>query len=335
MFAMTIASAGGATASGTWSALDVWSRYGALVRVTFLHNPTAGEEQHEAETLVSAIRRAGHEVVAHSTKHHAVEALLREPADLVAVAGGDGTVEKVGASLAGRSVPMAILPIGTANNIADTLGVRGDVSELIAGWRTARRTCIDVGVIRTPWGKKRFLESVGVGVFVQLLAAAGASSDVGERGSGTNEKIDRALAIVRTLIERRAPQPWRVTVDGRDVSGDYLLVEVMNIQAIGPRLRLAPAADPTDGALDVVLMRAEDRAHVLRQLAEHAAGSAADLTLPVRRGQRVEFHGIEPPLHVDDELLPDEEPVRARQADVIIEVEHAALDILVGAPDRG
>ena len=77
-------------------------------------------------------------------------------------AGGDGTVARAGRALAGRDMSLAILPLGTANNIASSLGISGTPAEAIAAWRHQRVVRIDVGVIQHD-GESRFLESVGAG----------------------------------------------------------------------------------------------------------------------------------------------------------------------------
>jgi diacylglycerol kinase family enzyme len=63
--------------------------------------------------------------------------------------------------LAGRRIPIAILPLGTANNIAKTLGIRGSAEQLIAAIPTAVRRAFDLGVIGGPGLDARFLEGVG------------------------------------------------------------------------------------------------------------------------------------------------------------------------------
>src|SRR3954463_5240521 len=66
---------------------------GAAMRVTLIHNPGAGEEgQPDAEDLRRLVRAAGHEVWCVSSKEPGWEAALDRPAELIAIAGGDGTV---------------------------------------------------------------------------------------------------------------------------------------------------------------------------------------------------------------------------------------------------
>ena len=102
------------------------------MRVTLIHNPQAGGEDYSRERLLKLIRAAGYEAVYHSSKED-FGAALKDPGDLVAVAGGDGTVRKVAMQTIEIGVPIAILPMGTANNISKSLGITSPDEELIQG----------------------------------------------------------------------------------------------------------------------------------------------------------------------------------------------------------
>ena len=65
---------------------------------------------------------------------------------------------------------------------------------------------------------------------------------------------DRALTLVRQLLEDSRPARWGVQIDGSDHSGDYLAVEVLNIRFVGPSIPLAAHANSGDGQLDVALL---------------------------------------------------------------------------------
>ena len=74
-----------------------------------------------------------------STKEKGLEHALEDPGDVVLVAGGDGTVRKAAEFLIGRGVPIALLPLGTANNVSRTLGLSDSVQEVIfARWPRRR-----------------------------------------------------------------------------------------------------------------------------------------------------------------------------------------------------
>src|SRR5687768_1058781 len=119
--------------------------------VLLVHNPNSGDDDHAGERLVDLLGRNGHQVTyAHSKSGW--RALLEQGTDLIAVAGGDGTVSEVARATAHRGIPIAILPTGTANNIAGFLGLTGMThADLIGDWKNSRHVPFDVGVAEGPW----------------------------------------------------------------------------------------------------------------------------------------------------------------------------------------
>ena len=74
-----------------------------------------------------------------SCKEKKWKKVLKKPCDIVAVAGGDGTVGKVARELIEKRIPIAVLPLGTANNIAKSLGIADiPLQDLVASWTAAR-----------------------------------------------------------------------------------------------------------------------------------------------------------------------------------------------------
>ena len=267
-----------------------------------IHNPSAGDAKPTAEDLKSILADAGFQVHYRSTRKGWKKALAKRT-DLIVAAGGDGTVAKVCRELVGTGVPLALLPRGTANNIARTLGVVGDARAHAASWRTATARPFDVGTITSPAGEEHFVESAGGGLFAAAIAAG--HDHVEETSTLVGGETDRAMHLLRELLADAESATWRVDVDGRDLSGDYLAVEVMNIRFIGPSVPLAPSAEPGDGLLDVVLVREADRQPLLDYLdrrVEDASAVAPDLV--TQRGRRVRLEPDEGvPLHVDDDPL--------------------------------
>src|SRR5262245_14369677 len=102
------------------------------MQVTLIHNPDAGQghDALTADQLDRLVREAGHEPVYQSTKDNDFPSVVD---GLVVAAGGDGTVTKVAHRLNARQ-SMAILPLGTANNIANSLGVNGSLNDMISQW---------------------------------------------------------------------------------------------------------------------------------------------------------------------------------------------------------
>ena len=272
------------------------------MRATLFHNPTAGDGSTTANQLRSILTDAGYQVRYQSTEKDWSSA-LDAPADLVVVAGGDGTVAKVAKALAGRDLPLAVLPFGTANNIAKALGVFGDLEEVVAGWRVRRTSTLDVGVAVGPFGEERFVESVGGGVFARLVGEGRES--VSGAVEMVHRETDRALQLLRTILEDAPAGSWHVSLDDHDLSGRYIGVDVMNIGFVGPNVPIAGESEIDDGQFDVVLLRIEDR----ERLQEYVVGrlesaSALMPSLDVRRGSRLRLTPPPDwPFRIDDDLV--------------------------------
>jgi diacylglycerol kinase family enzyme len=307
------------------------------VKVTLVHNPGAGDEQHSAKRLLKELAEAGYDARLRSSKKDEIEEALEDPGELVVVAGGDGSIKKVAIAIAGRGIPMAILPVGTANNIAKSLGALGSVRELIAGWRRARRRRLAVGTVTTRWGSMRFVESAGVGVFTELVTRG--DSEVNESSTGlTGHAIDRALLLLQRIVTERAPRFRRVELDGADLSGEYLLVEAMNMPLVGPNIPLAPGADYGDENLELVTVAEEEREVLAEYVRARLSGGAAPPELTVRRGTRVTLRASPAELHVDDAAWKPEQPAGEGVPDASLDEGEVAItldsgvEVLIGEP---
>jgi diacylglycerol kinase family enzyme len=295
--------------------------------IALLHNPRAGEG-HSRRTLEKLLRAHGHRCRYTSTQEEGDEEILAEGCDLVLVAGGDGTVAKA-VKLLGSKIPYAVLPLGTANNIALSLGIQGTPEEIVASLAQAKPRPFDLAIAEASWCRSRFVESTGVGLFAALLRE-------GRDETGFPRKDDPGLDPngwgrhrLRGLLERIAPRPCRVEIDGVDRSGAYLMVTAMNIGHIGPRLELAPAADPGDGLLDLLLVREEDRVKFGSWLDEVVRGAPAEFPVPAERGRRIRFEWSDAAGHLDDELWPPPGEIERPVGMVTLEIRERPAQVLV------
>jgi diacylglycerol kinase family enzyme len=272
------------------------------LRVIVLHNPTAGDAEHRPQAIVSALEEAGHDVEWESTKEDGWEAALDRGAELFVVAGGDGTVQKVFRRLAGKDVPVTLLPVGSANNVARSLGFDDDdPGRLVRGWPSARRVACDVGSISSGQEQHRFVESAGGGAFADALERA----EEADGDLGADEKIEQGLGRLHKSLAAARPAPWELSVDGDDLSAELVGLEVLNVRDLGPRITLAPEADPTDGLLNVVLIRNVDAAALAAYVDERREGGLPELpAFDVRTAREIVFRPpLGTPLHYDDDLL--------------------------------
>ena len=306
------------------------------MRVILIHNPGAGDDdQPDAKALQKLIRDAGHEVIYQPAKHERWTAVLEERADVVAVAGGDGTVGRVAKRLIGRDMPIAPLPFGTANNISKTLGLTElTLKEIIAGWDAAQRIGFDAGVAKGPWGSRYFIEAFGVGLFACTIPVADESRTLA-RLKDADAKVAYAQEMLRERLVRCLPHDLQLTLDGRDMSGSYVLFEAMNMEFVGPNLYLAPDIRPSDGCLDVVLVTTAGRDDLESSLEDWQDGDLVHPELPRYRARKIEleWNGFE--VHVDDEAWPADREEPPQLTHIEIAVEHDAVSFLAPSPGDG
>lgn len=310
------------------------------MRATLLHNPKAGGDAAASrDDLLAWLERAGVEAVYVNSKKDDLDAALEDPGALVVAAGGDGTIAKAARRLAGRGIPLAILPFGTANNIARSLGIDGDAERLVAAlgavpFGDLPRRRLDVGVARARWGERRFVEGAGAGLIAALLAA----DEHGEKATKDHtddpeHRIALGLELLRRVAGEMPARRWRVTADGHTLTGEFVMVEAVNVRSLGPRVRLAPDADPGDGKLDLVLVRESQRDALLAYLDRVAVGETLDPPVRVRRVHSVRIAG-EPAsfehFHLDDKRWPKELPEAGDRRIPAVELAlRLAVDVVV------
>ena len=276
------------------------------MRIALIHNAGAGDGAWSDDALLKAFREAGHQVDLFGKRKRDLERAIGRGADVLAVAGGDGTVAAtvIAASAAGMTAPLLVLAVGTSNNIARSLGVEGPPVPVIQSFASAPAIRLDVGAIRVGNDHRAFVEAAGVGFIGTMLEQV---PTAGQRlvrtirdHLTTRASLDgRKARGVARLIRAQTAVPMKIIADGEDLSGEYLAAEVMNIRDIGPRVTLAPGSHSGDGMLDLVLIREHDRG----TLADYVASQERAATLPcgqTRRVRSVEMTWPERHAHVDD-----------------------------------
>jgi len=285
------------------------------MRATLVYNPKAGGAPGEDE-LVEQLEGIGWDIERCLNKRE-MDDCLCHGAEAVVIAGGDGTISKVAKRLAGTSVPMAIVPMGTANNVARSIGLGVEPSSAVLALKRAIQRPVDLGVVRNGRRRDYFLEGFGVGVFAYVM---------GEKAGKNDKKLRKALALIAAELEEYEPRRFDLEVDGNDFSGKFVLAAVMNARYFGPALALAPEAKCDDGELDVVLVRPEAKTALVNHL--RRAAEEGDIALPTFetiRAKHVRVRGEGRWAHIDDV---------ARQLEGEIYVEVAAGAVKVLAPPQ-
>lgn len=275
-----------------------------------------------ADDVQELVERSGHTVVGVAKEYDEATPLPDGPLDLVVAAGGDGTVATVAGIASRTSALLAILPLGTANNIATSLGLDAPVSELVASWTTARRVPLDLGRVRAASKQWLIVEGVGGGLMPEGIRRAHAALKRQEE-EGPAAEVAAAVRAFRDALVDLEPRRWTLIVDGRHISDMLLLVEVLNIRSIGPNLVFAPDANPSDGYFDVIMAAASHRDRLLSYLDDRAEGRDARLSLPQCRGREIVFESCAK-MHIDDERVDT-----CLLGELSIRIEPAAVTVLV------
>lgn len=292
-----------------------------MPRATVIQNPTAGHGALTPERLLGLVRRHGW-TPDYATTDDDLDAALQDPGDLVVAAGGDGTVGRVAARLLGKAAALAILPLGTANNVANGLGIRGDPESLAAGWAGSTERRLDVGRVRGPWGTLHFVESFGMGLFADAIPILAALKKEPGAADTPGDALRHDRRLLATLLPHVRARTYELSLDGDRVADAHVMIDVMNVPSLGPGLRIAPQADPFDGQLDVVFVPERERfafGQWLRRedvLAERGAGDSTTLPVRTRRARSVDLLWRGDVVHIDGHVWGGERTTftRARTA---------------------
>ena len=291
-----------------------------------LHNPEAGDEDHKEKELISMIESSGFKCVYSSTKKKGWKEIEPE-VDFLIVAGGDGTVRKIVKELLDRKVlektwPIALLPLGTANNIARTLGISCTTEEIIQSWHAGKVKRYDVGRIHDITGADFFLEAFGYGVFPYLI------QEMKKQGKESieiaEEKMQAALQLLHQIILSYKPRYCRLEVDGTGHSGKLLLAEIMNTRSIGPNLVLSPHGDPGDGELEVVFVPEKQKERFASYVFDRMRGLDETYVFSTLKAKNIQISWDGTHVHVDDKIVKVN-----KSKEVRIELKEGLVEFLV------
>ena len=267
------------------------------MQATLIFNPQAGNASNlTPDEILKALDLSGYDATYSPTsKEEDLDRVLTDVKELVVVAGGDGSVRAVATRLLKRNIQIAPLPLGTANNIAHMLALAGKPLEIIAGLADPVKRDMDIGCVVTPRGTEYFLEAMGIGVFADALE---------KYNPEDGKSVVRAIQTLRKTLNDYQPKFFHVNVDGQDLSGSYLLFEVMNTPTMGYHYLLAPDAKPDDGLFDLVLIHANQREAYLKFIRAALKGTLEKLPdVSILKGRKLEIAWRGFPLHIDGEVM--------------------------------
>lgn len=226
-------------------------------RTFIIVNPTAGQDEPaRLRRLVGgefAARRAAFDLAETECAGHATE-LARHAASLgyraVCVVGGDGTVAETVTGLAGTDVPLAVIPRGTANQVAHNLHIPSNLEEAVDLAINGKPAAVDLGQI----GDRTFALVAGAGFDAAVMASA---------TRGMKERWGFAAYVFAAVKEALTAQPvqFRITADGEEIEVRAVSVMLANVGELFAHflpfpvpLAPRPMSSWQDGLFDVVIL---------------------------------------------------------------------------------
>lgn len=191
--------------------------------------------------------------------------------------------------------------MGTANNLAGTINGSTNINSIIRSLKDSGVRPFDVGRIEGLKQTEFFLEGMGVGVFPRLMKEM--KRQESREDETPKEEIRSALQILYDIVMAYKPKPCELEIDGKDHSGSYVLLEIMNIRSVGPNLFLAPDADPGDGLFDVVLIRADEQHRLAAYVLNKIKGVEVPFEFEIIKARTIRLKSDGMHAHIDDELI--------------------------------
>lgn len=272
-------------------------------KAKLFYNPNAGSSSYQPGDIISILESKGYDCVSTSVKEKGWDT-IEEDIDFIIISGGDGTIRKVCTFLLNDKkahLPIGVLPMGTANNIASTLQIRGTVTDIISSWSEGNIQKYDVGKMRFADKTHFFFESFGCGLFPYFFRKA--DKDKLPEAETTEQSLFHALKKLEQLIPHCNSFHNDIQVDEKDFSGNYFLVELMLVQHIGPGITLASKSELNDSYFDLILLSAKQKEKLATYVSDKLNAREDEIEFPSTKVKKVFIQSQSRLMHIDDEVI--------------------------------
>jgi diacylglycerol kinase (ATP) len=274
--------------------------------VALLVNPTAGKGRAAGTVArVTERLRAGGASVAILVGRDAEDAsalarqAVSDGVDAVVALGGDGMAHLALNVIAATSTPLGIVPAGTGNDLASTLGLPTKDPVAAAG----------VIADRLAAGESRPMDAVRVGAkWFGCVLGAGFDSRVNDRANRMSWPRGRMRYNLAILAELRVfrPLPFVLELDGERWETEAMLVAVGNAKSYGAGMKVTPDAEIDDGLVDVQVLGPVSKPEFLKTFPKVFKGThVSHPAVTIRRAKVVSLASPGVTAYADGEYLAD------------------------------
>ncbi|MGH8721403.1 MAG: diacylglycerol/lipid kinase family protein, partial [Burkholderiales bacterium] len=255
-------------------------------RLRVLHKPVAGKRRRALlRAVLEGLAAAGAELSIESSLRpghlgELAQAALAQGFDRLVVAGGDGSINEAANALAGSGLPLAFVPLGTANVLAHELGLEPRAETIVRAILTGTPRRVSLGRMTAGAVERRFLLMAGLGFDARVVAAV-------ESAPGRKRRFGKGAYLLVGLREaftgRRAPFALRLDGQTYEAAGAVI---ARSVCYAGP-YRLSPAAGLAGNSFQVTLFERQGPLELARLALALATGSQA--RLPFLRQVRARY----------------------------------------------
>lgn len=233
---------------------------------------------------------------------------------LFVVCGGDGTISAVARTLTGTHATLGVIPTGTQNNIALSLGIPADIATAIAILRTGQRIKIDIGMASRDNISTPFLEVCSVGLVSTLFSSA---DDIQH---GNLARVGDFLSTLATS----PPAEIRLLLDGKEeIRNMGHVVLVSNMAYTGFHYQVGAEDSYQDGLLDVLFFADLSKLDLLSYIVQGVSiGKLEDSRIQ-------HFHVRKIDIHTDPAMPVMADGIGLGEGHVRVEVRRHALAVMV------
>jgi len=227
-------------------------------------NPFSGRySPRRLKELESIIIKKGFRVESVLNSYNEVKGIISMSPSLIIIAGGDGTINEVINWTSESPIPLAIIPFGTTNVIAQELSIPSDIKASVEIALSGRVHNIALGRIHYSGKRRYFVMSLGIGFD-------------GETVKNLNIKLKRLIgkgayiiSAIKTLAHWR-PQALNIKTNKTSTIGYSVIVS--NISRYAGNIAIAPDADIETPLLYLFLMKGKRKTDILRYLVSGLLG---------------------------------------------------------------